>query len=281
MFHEPTTRCSTSSSVGYARSKPPIPASPMLGARASQKQRQTAGDHPQTPRTPRSTGKAPCWTPIWTPRPGSGSSTPCRSPRTPQQAILQWKAIDYAEKQEVSESLDALYRHRKATLRYLRRCEDAKELLSLQQALNPQPKRFLGSSCPSPALQHRFTSPSLSVRQSRSSTPQREVIESTGSRLPSRAPSAELLAASPRLAWPARAAVAEPSSQLTPTLPLAPRPDLCRPVPCGTLRCPKGMTFLDLSMVQPRPMSRSPVFSSPEERQQSALRCSGLAGISH
>lgn len=111
-----------------------------------------------TPRsTPRSTPRL-CSRKISVERP---PATPCRAggrgtpllagSRTPQRAMLEWQEEDRAQQQELTETIEALYRHRKATLRFLRRCEDSKELLLLQKLLDPQPRRvrFPGPGPPS------------------------------------------------------------------------------------------------------------------------------------
>mmetsp|Transcript_85721 Transcript_85721/g.276653 ORF Transcript_85721/g.276653 Transcript_85721/m.276653 type:complete len:355 (+) Transcript_85721:61-1125(+) len=103
-----------------------------------------------------------CNTACSTPRTAVGVSVAAWTPKTPQQAMLAWRVHDEAEKQQVADCIDALYRHRKATLRFLRRCEDTQDLLALQQVLDPQPRRSgvagdcagaywpsVGSSCPS------------------------------------------------------------------------------------------------------------------------------------
>jgi len=76
---------------------------------------------------------------------GHGRASCGWTPRTPTQALAAWQARDEAERQEVADGLEALYRHRKATLRYLRRCEDADDLDALQRLLDPQPHRIDGS----------------------------------------------------------------------------------------------------------------------------------------
>mmetsp|Transcript_44913 Transcript_44913/g.84308 ORF Transcript_44913/g.84308 Transcript_44913/m.84308 type:complete len:249 (+) Transcript_44913:3-749(+) len=63
-----------------------------------------------------------------------------RSPRTPQHAMMEWQVRKDVEQREIASCIDALYRQRKATLRFLRRCEDARELLALQDVLDPQPR---------------------------------------------------------------------------------------------------------------------------------------------
>eukprot|EP00930_Biecheleria_cincta_P050849 TRINITY_DN36021_c0_g1_i1.p1 TRINITY_DN36021_c0_g1~~TRINITY_DN36021_c0_g1_i1.p1 ORF type:complete len:303 (-),score=19.82 TRINITY_DN36021_c0_g1_i1:155-1063(-) len=206
--------------------RPPLPSEPM-GAPGSAPGCAPASrpqtPQPRTPRTPR-TVRNPGWSPVWTPR-SSGT------PRTPQQALLQWKADDFAEKQELSECMDALYKQRKSTLRFLRRCENTRELKALQTALDPQPRRTILSSGTSPAA-----SPASSLARGpvRAMPPSRWPAQvSVSSSLPVggweslAAPSASLLANCPRLAWPARTAnlsstqVAAPVASLTPRQPVS------------------------------------------------------------
>lgn len=126
----------------------------------------------------RSCGAAGCSTP-GTAAARSAASVSSWTPRTPRQALVAWKAYAEAERQEVSEWIDALYKHRKQTLRFWRRCEDADDLCVLQQTLDPQPRRNGGigrstsvlrgcspavaSSCPaSPVCRLRCPSPAPS-----------------------------------------------------------------------------------------------------------------------
>jgi len=186
-------------------SRPPVMPSPREVARP-----QTSA--PQTPRTPR-TKTSGCASPVWTPRNHWTA-------RTPQQQMLQWKAEEVAEKQELSECLDALYRHRKSTLRFLRRCEDEQDLNALQTALDPQPRRILpGGSGRGPV---RATPLACFHQAETPATPVPKGYESYA------APAASLMANSPRLAWPARAAhlnssahIECPASMLTPRQPVA------------------------------------------------------------
>jgi len=219
--------CSQARAGGSARhGRPPLPSEPM-GASVSAVGYAPASrpqtPQPRTPRTPQ-TARTPGWSPVWTPR-SSGT------PRTPQQALLQWKADDFAEKQELSECIDALYKQRKSTLRFLRRCENTQELKALQTALDPQPRRTILSSGTSPAQ-----SPAASLARGpvRAMPPSRPPIQvSDSNSLPVggweslAAPAASLLANCPRLAWPARTAnlsstkVAAPVASLTPRQPVS------------------------------------------------------------
>merc|ERR1740121_2140559 len=67
------------------------------------------------------------------------------SPRMLPREALLWRQQD-AERQALAEGIEALFRQRKATLRYLRRCEDSSALLALQRALTPGPALPRGDS---------------------------------------------------------------------------------------------------------------------------------------
>lgn len=213
--------CSQARSGACARyGRPPLPSEPM-GATVSAPGYTPASrpqtPQPRTPRTPR-TPRNPGWSPACSPR-SSGT------PRTVQQALLQWKADDFAEQQELSECIDALYKQRKSTLRFLRRCENAQELKTLQTTLDPQPHRIILSSGTTLAA-----SPAASLARGpvRAIPLTRSPLQATDTgNLPVEgwesvaAPAASLLASCPRLAWPARTAnligtrVAAPAASLT------------------------------------------------------------------
>lgn len=120
-----------------------------------------------------------------------------RTPRTAQQALLRWRAQEEEKRRDLAQSLDALYRHRKATLRFLRRCEAAKEIEVLQNALDPQPRRVVQAPSPSPGTRGLQRQPSVEASK------------------PSCQPEGERLMAH-RSAYP--------STEIAPLLPVARRP---------------------------------------------------------
>ncbi|CAK0899850.1 unnamed protein product, partial [Prorocentrum cordatum] len=72
---------------------------------------------------------------------GASELRGARVQRSCLEALL-WRQQD-AERQTLEEGIETLFRQRKATLRYLRRCEDAGALLALQCALTPRPQQLL------------------------------------------------------------------------------------------------------------------------------------------
>mmetsp|Transcript_26409 Transcript_26409/g.46765 ORF Transcript_26409/g.46765 Transcript_26409/m.46765 type:complete len:297 (+) Transcript_26409:109-999(+) len=267
--------------------RPPLPPQqlqpPMSPLHVASAGSRHSSPQPQTPRTPR-TARAPCWTPVWTPR--------ISTPRTPQQAMLQWRAEEFAEKQEVSECMDALFRHRKATLRFLRRCEDAKQFSALQTALCPMPRR-------SGPLLRRHSSQQAECR-GRQSAAAPGSWGQQASLSPTLQPSVRgwesvavsaIPTSSPRLAWPARAAaLARTQGYCTPdaVTPRTPRrseeggPPPARPF---LFAAPTRECFTACAATAaPAPSLGRPVrfgsargaaaFASAEERQGLALRCS-------
>eukprot|EP00927_Polykrikos_kofoidii_P022483 TRINITY_DN20963_c0_g1_i1.p1 TRINITY_DN20963_c0_g1~~TRINITY_DN20963_c0_g1_i1.p1 ORF type:complete len:352 (+),score=46.78 TRINITY_DN20963_c0_g1_i1:124-1179(+) len=74
------------------------------------------------------------------------------SPRSPRTALGTTRSCaqercDEVDKQNLARCIEALYQHRKSTLRFLRRCEDSDDLCALQRALDPQPVRVFHHSC--------------------------------------------------------------------------------------------------------------------------------------
>mmetsp|Transcript_108332 Transcript_108332/g.170860 ORF Transcript_108332/g.170860 Transcript_108332/m.170860 type:complete len:221 (-) Transcript_108332:194-856(-) len=65
------------------------------------------------------------------------------------------------ERQEVAGCIEALFKHRKATLRFLRRCEQPEELLALQDALDPQPRRVLSGNRRTSSIAMMRSNPSV------------------------------------------------------------------------------------------------------------------------
>lgn len=143
---------------------------------------QRRGPSTPTPRTPRCStprDRAPgCSTPrsrcASTPRGGVGGGGALGTPRcalqmtphgTLQQALAERHLHEEAERQEVTECMEALYKHRKETLRFLRRCEDTRELSALQAVLDPQPKRVDGSRPAPPRRPRRPASWAGTARQ--------------------------------------------------------------------------------------------------------------------
>eukprot|EP00439_Symbiodinium_sp_Y106_P030633 s6374_g3.t1 len=108
----------------------PFKSTPLpLRSRAEDAVDRPAQIRPRSPRTP------------GTPRPsesGRASDRPSPRPRS--------REARKGQDSELSQCIDALYRHRKETLRFLRRCEDSRDLKLLRAALDPQPFRQEGTS---------------------------------------------------------------------------------------------------------------------------------------
>jgi len=95
---------------------------------------------------------------------------------TPRQARLRLQARQEAERKEVADCIEALFKQRKATLRFLRRCEEPQELLALQGALDPQPRRTQSARRPNSMLPN--TAMLADVSHSHCSSPRRNARHS-------------------------------------------------------------------------------------------------------
>ncbi|CAE7903656.1 unnamed protein product [Symbiodinium microadriaticum] len=114
--------------VALQQRSTPLP----LRSRAEDAVDRPAQIRPRSPRTP------------GTPRPSeSGRASDRTSPRPSPRPSRE---VRRGQDSELSQCIDALYRHRKETLRFLRRCEDSRDLKLLRAALDPQPLRQEGTS---------------------------------------------------------------------------------------------------------------------------------------